>query len=94
VTPVRAPDGSDLAGVTRSGEPVVDGRPDLASLDGRIAGTGVAGDQQDDALSRGDCAIQPAVDRRPCLVEVEAVEVDDSIRIDGAGAKPPVPAGI
>lgn len=94
MTPVRPADGSDFRGVPRSLQPVVDGGADLAPLDRRIAGPRVAGYQQDDPVTRGHCALQPVVDGPPCLVEIEAVEVDHAVGFDGAGAEAAVPGSV
>jgi len=54
VTPVSAPYGGDVLGMARSGEPVVNGRSDAASLDRRIARPMMAGDEQYDPLPARD----------------------------------------
>ena len=94
MTPVGTANGSDLRGMPRSLQPVVDGSADLAALNRRIAGPGVARDQQDNPVAGGDRPLQPAVDRRPCPVEIEAVKVDNAVGLDGAGLKPPVPGPV
>ena len=92
--PMGAADGRDRASVTRRVEPVVNRRPDLAALDGRLARPMMAGDQQDDALAPRDRLVEPAVDRLPSRVEGQPVKVEHSVRLDRAGAKATVPACI
>ena len=91
---VRGPDRRDFRRVAGRLQPVVNRRPDPASLDRWIAGPGMAGDQQDDALAGGDCPLEAAIDRAPCLVEIEAVQIEHHVGLDRARAKAPVPAGI
>ncbi len=80
--------------VARCCEPVVDRRADSPALHGRIAGPGMAGDQQQHPLVVNDRLLQGPVDRLPGAIEVVAMEVDDAVRLHRACAKPPVPAGI
>jgi len=81
--PVRAPDGGDLGGMARCRQPVMDSGPDLSSLDRRIAGPMVPGDQQDDAVAAGYGAVEAAVDGRPSRVEVHPMKVEHPVRLDG-----------
>ena len=65
-----------------------------SALDRRLARPMVAGDQQNDPVARAIGLLQAAVDRRPRQVEVEAVEVEDAIGLDGAGAQLAIPAAV
>lgn len=94
MAPMRASNGRDPGRVPRSGKPVMDRRADAAPLDRRIAGTVVAGDQQNYTLSRVNRPLERPVDRLPGGIEVHAVEIDDPVRLNGARAKLPVPAAI
>lgn len=76
------------------GQPVVHGGANLAALDRRIAGAVVSGDQQQDAITAGDRLLQATIDRRPGSIEIEAVKVQDPVRLDRAAAKPLVPAAV
>jgi hypothetical protein len=94
MAPVSAADRSDRAGVARCRKPLMNGGADLTALDRRIARTMVAGDQEHDALTAGDCLLEAAVDAMPCVVERQAVEIEHAIGLDGARTQPPVPARI
>ena len=94
MTPVSAANGSDVRGVPRSLEPVVDRRADGAAADRWLARTMVARDQKHDAVAASDCLLERDVDCAPGAVEVHAVEVDDAVRLYSAAAEPPVPASV
>ena len=94
MTAVRPPYGSDLRRVARHREPVVHRGPDPAAPDRRLAGAFVAGDQQKQPVAGGDRSFEPAVDRIPCLIEVQPVKVENAVWLDISRPKPPVPAGI
>lgn len=91
---VSAPYGGYSRSVPGSLQPVVDCGANFAPLHGHVAGAGMAGDQQYDSFTSGDCALQAAIDGPPGAVEAVAMEVDDAIGFDRAGAQAPVPAGI
>lgn len=59
---VGAPNRSNLRGMARYREPIVDRRPDPSTLDGRLTGARMPGDEQDHPIPPLDCLIQPAVD--------------------------------
>ena len=80
--------------VPRNRKPVVHCGADLATLDRRLAGAMVAGHQQDDAVPRFAGPIKGDVDRPPGAVKVEAVEIDDPVRPDRAGAELAVPGSV
>lgn len=73
---------------------MVNGGPDSPPLDRRISGPRVPGDQQHHTLARSDRPFKRAVDRTPCPVEVQAVQIKHPVGIDGSRAKTLVPAGI
>lgn len=56
--------------------------PDLATLHRRIAWSGVAGNEQDEALARGHCALEASIDCAPCLVERQPMEIDDAVGLN------------
>lgn len=91
---VRPADRRDMRGMARCLQPVVDGRPNSAAFNGRIAGTMVSGDQQDHAVPGRNRALQASIDNSPRPVEIHAVQVDHQIRFDAPGTKPPVPASV
>jgi hypothetical protein len=62
--------------------------------DGRIAGTMMPGDQQQDAIAAGDCLLKRAIDRRPRRIQIHAMEVEHTIRLDRAAAQALVPATV
>ena len=84
----------DPGRVTRNREPVVDRGADLAALDWRLARPMVAGDQQDEAITGVARAFDGKVDCTPGAVQAVAVEIHDPVRLEGAGAKPPVPGSV
>ena len=94
MAPVSASNSGDPWCMPRDRQPVMDGRPDLSSLDRRRTVARVASDQENDPLPGLDRGFEPAVDRAPGLVEVEPVEVEHPVGLDRAGAKAPVPPGI
>src|SRR6185369_16111623 len=94
MTPVRAADGGDARRVARGGEPVVDGGANAAPCDRRIAGPVVPGDQQQDAVAGRDRALERPVDRPPCGVERQAVQVEQPVRLDRPAAQTLIPAAV
>jgi hypothetical protein len=54
----------------------------------------VTRDEEQDAITRRDRSLQCTVDRFPGPVEIMTVEIDDSVGLDAAGAKAPVPAAV
>jgi hypothetical protein len=54
----------------------------------------MAGNEEKDPASGTDRAVEGGVDRLPGLVERMTVKVENAVRRDGAGAKPPVPMRI
>ena len=91
---VRAPHGSDVRGVARSREPVMDRCPDAAALDRRIAWTMMPRDQQQQAVAASNRLIKPTIDRTPCGVEAHAMEVEHPIRCDSTVAKAFIPTSV
>ena len=94
MAPVRAAHRGNRRCMSRMGQPVVNGSTDLAALNGRFARAVMAGNQEQHALTAGNGLIETAVDREPGTVEVQPVKVEDTVRIDGAGAEPLVPSAI
>jgi hypothetical protein len=72
--------------MARGGEPVVNGGANPATLDGWLAGAGMAGDQQHDALAAVDGLLQAPVNRGPGAVQRVTVKIDGAVRIDCAFA--------
>ena len=70
----------------------MDGGADAAAPHRRLACSGMASDQQDDPILVNDRLLERPVDRLPGTVEIVAVEVDDTVWLDIAGAKLSVPA--
>ena len=91
---MRAPDSGDLRRVARSGQPIVNGGADAASLDGRLAGAGMAGNQQHDAVAALDGLLQAPVDRGPGAVQRVAMEIDGAVGLDRPFGEAPVPAAV
>jgi hypothetical protein len=94
MTPVSAPNRGDFRGVARRREPVVNGGPDAASLDGRSPVAMVPRDQQQHSIAPCDCFFERSVDRPPGAVEGHPVKVEDPVGLDGATTQPLVPSGI
>ena len=74
----------DAGSMTRGRKPVVDRRPDLAPLHGRLARAMVAGHKQDQAVPGIFRPLERKVDRPPSTVEAVAVKIDDSVGLKGA----------
>ena len=72
----------------------MDGRPDPAPLDGRLAGSMVTGNQQHHPIPASDRLLEHPVDSKPGAVEVHAVEIENSIGLDGAATKFTVPGPV
>ena len=72
---VRPADRGDMRGMARCLQPVVDGRPNSAAFNRRLAGTMVSGDQQDHAVP-GRSRAPGRIDHLPRPVEIHAVQVD------------------
>ncbi len=94
MTTMSAPNRGDIGGVAGGSEPVVNGGPDLAALDRRLAGSVMAGDQQHQPVARGNCSLEPGIDCAPRGIEVHAVEVENPVRRDLALAQALVPAAV
>ena len=77
-----APYGSDARRMARRRQPVVDRGTNAAPLDRRIAAPMMTGDQEHDAIARVDGLLECPVDHVPGAVEIEAVQVDHSVRLD------------
>ena len=80
--------------VAGCGEPVVDGGPDSAALDRRVAGSVMAGDQQEDALPSPDRLFDVAVDGGPGAIQIEAVKIDHAVWFDCPAAQSFVPGPV
>ena len=91
---MRPANGGNARRVPRSGKPVVDGGPNAPTLDRRLARPMVAGDEQDDAVAGVNRLLEKAVDRAPRGVQRHPVEVEHTVGLRGARAKPTVPACI
>ena len=73
VAPAGAANRRDHVRVPRSGKPIVDGRPDLAALDWRIAGPVMASDEQYDPLAMVNRLLERSIDGAPGGVEAHSV---------------------
>ena len=91
---VRVPDRGDIRRVARRFEPVMHRRPNPPALDRRIARPVMPGDQQQHAIAASDCLFETAIDCLPRGVEIQAMEVEHTIRINRTGAKSFVPASV
>ena len=87
-----AANGGDLPSVARRGEPVVDRRANPPALDRRVAGPGVAGNQQKHPLGVNERVFKRPINGLPGALEVMAVQVDDPVGLNIARAQPAVPA--
>lgn len=88
---MRRSNGGNPARVTRRREPVVNSRPDLPALNGRLSGAMVSGNQQDDPISLLDRPFETPVYRTPCTVEIHPVKIEDPVGCNGSRAETPVP---
>jgi hypothetical protein len=84
----------DVPGVPGCGKPVIHRGPDTAALDLRLARPMMASDQQQDPVPARDRLFEPAIDRRPGVVEVHAVEVEHPVGLDRAAAQLLVPTAV
>ncbi len=91
---VGAPDRSNVRRMPRRLQPVVDSGTDFSALNRRFSRRCVAGDEQNQPLISGDRTFQSAIDRAPCPVEIQPVQVDGPVGLQRAGAQALVPAGI
>ena len=94
MTSMRAADRGNFGRVTRCCEPIVNCSADAAAFDRRFACTMVPGDQQNQAIPARDCLVDAAIDRGPSSVEIHAVQIDDTVGRNRAGAQLLVPAGV
>ena len=94
VAPVRPADRRNLRRMAGYCEPVVNRGANPSALDGRVARSMVASDQQHDALVIRDRLIERPVDRRPGRVQAHAMEVEDAIRLQAPASNPLVPTPI
>jgi hypothetical protein len=72
----------------------MDGGPDSAPLERRLALALMAGNQQQDAIVILDCPFQRAVDGDPCPVETMAVQIKDAVRLDPARGQLAIPTPV
>ena len=79
---MRPANRGDFVSVAGRREPVVDGGANAPAPDRRIAGAGVAGDQQNDPLAVNHGLLERPVDRLPRPVEVVAVKIDHPVKLD------------
>ena len=94
VTPMRSPHGGDAGRMTGGGEPVMNGRPDPAPFQRRLALAFMPGDQEQNPVARGDRAFQCAVDRVPCPIKIMPVQVEGSIGLDPPRPQAAIPAAV
>lgn len=84
MTPVRSADRRNARCMSRYGKPIVNRRTDSTTVQGRIAGTMVSGDQEHQALAGGDRLLKATVDGTPCRIEIHSVHVQNAVRLDVA----------
>jgi len=94
MAPMRSADRRNLRRMAGYREPVVNRCANPSALDGRVARSMVASDQQHDALVIRDGLIERPVDRRPSRVQAHAMEVEDAIRLQAAASNPLVPTPV
>lgn len=82
MAPVGASDRGNPGRMPGRRQPVVNGSANLAALHGRRAWPHMPGNEEKHTLPRGDCSLEPAVDRRPGLVQVEPMQVEDPVGLD------------
>lgn len=94
VPAMRTANRSDLSGMARHRQPVMDGGSDPAALDWRLTLPFMARDQQHDAVAAPDRLVKALVNRGPRLVEIVAVKIDGPVRLDRPAFQPPIPAAV
>lgn len=75
VAPVRPAYRGDGPGMAAMGQPIVNNRPNLSALDGRLAFPLMSGNEQDDAVPVPDCLVEHMVDGGPRSVKRVAMKV-------------------
>ena len=75
-------------------EPIMNGGPNPAPLNRRLARSMMTGNQQHDPIAARDSLLECAVDRDPCAVEIHAMQVEYSIWLDQTAAKLPIPGPV
>lgn len=92
--PVSCADGSNVAGMPRHPEPVMDCGPDGAPPDRLIAGTPVPRDQQEQPVAARDSPVQRSINCLPGTIEAQSMKVDNAIRLDRSVTQAPIPAAV
>ena len=75
----------DFVSVARGREPVVDRRADPPALDRRIAGPGMAGNQQKHPFTVNEGVFQRPINGLPGAIQIMAMKIDNSVGLDRAG---------
>ena len=91
---VSCSDGSNVAGMSRCREPVMDGGPDGAPPHRKLAGSLVPGDQQQEALASRYCPVERSIDCPPRTIEAHSMKIDDAVGLDRSIAQAPIPAAV
>lgn len=91
---VSSANGSDVAGMSRRCQPVVNCRSDGPPANWRIAGALVPSDQKQQPIAARDRLVERSVDGLPCTIETHSMKIDEAVRLDRAVAKPSVPAAV
>ena len=92
MTAMRPADCGDRTGVAGCRKPAIDGGPDSPTRKRRIAFAAMAGDEQDQAVAGGNCALEASVNRLPSGIEAVPVKVDNPVGLDASARQAAVPA--
>ena len=94
MTTMGAAHGGDRGRMARMRKPVVDRGTNLAALDRWFAGAMMASDQKEDPVTSRNPLLESAVDRVPRLVDIQTVQVKDTVGFDATARQLPVPAPV
>lgn len=91
---MRIADRGDATRVARNGQPIADGGADSSAFDGWLAAALMPGDQQENAVSSHDGALDRPVDGSPCAVQVVPMEIEHPVGFDRSRPQAPLPMAV
>ena len=91
---VRTPHGGDTRSMPGCGKPVVHCSAYPAAVKGRITFPFMTGDQQQNSFATGNCTLERTIDGDPGAIQRVTMQVENPVRLDLSGTKPPIPAAI
>ena len=91
---VSTPYRGNPRGMARCRQPVMNGGPDSAAFQWRLALALMPCDEEQHPVSCSNRALQPMIDGLPGAIETVAVEIDRSIGHDPSAFKSPIPIAV